>query len=46
MPPSAENPIATILVVDDSGADRSLAEHTLEEEGYLVVLANGGTERP
>jgi signal transduction histidine kinase len=44
MPPSAENPIATILVVDDNEAKRSLAAHTLEDEGYRVVLASGGAE--
>jgi two-component system sensor histidine kinase/response regulator len=32
----------TILVVDDNEANRSLAQHTLEDEGYRVVLATGG----
>ncbi len=33
---------STILVVDDNEANRSLAKHTLEDEGYRVVLAAGG----
>jgi signal transduction histidine kinase len=33
---------ATILVVDDNAQNRALAEATLEEEGYRVVLAAGG----
>ncbi|MEO8874180.1 MAG: response regulator, partial [Polyangiaceae bacterium] len=33
---------ASILVVDDNEANRSLARHTLEDEGYRVVLADGG----
>jgi len=46
MTPSAENPnpTATILVVDDNEANRLLAEHTLKDEGYRVVLASGGAE--
>jgi two-component system sensor histidine kinase/response regulator len=46
MTPSAENPnpTATILVVDDNEANRLLAENTLEDEGYRVVLASGGAE--
>ena len=35
---------ATILVVDDNEANRSLAQNTLEDEGYRVVLASGGQE--
>ncbi len=35
---------ATILVVDDNAANRSLAQNTLEDEGYRVVLATGGAE--
>ncbi len=35
---------ATVLVVDDNEANRSLARHTLEDEGYGVILANGGKE--
>src|SRR5580704_13571860 len=35
---------ATVLVVDDDDANRSLARHTLEDEGYRVVLASGGEE--
>jgi len=33
---------ATILVVDDNAENRALAEATLEDEGYRVVLASGG----
>ncbi len=33
---------ATVLVVDDNEANRALAESTLEDEGYRVVLANDG----
>ena len=35
---------ATVLVVDDNEANRSLALSTLEDEGYRVVLASGGAE--
>ncbi len=35
---------ATILVVDDNEANRVLAQQTLEDEGYRVVLATGGAE--
>ncbi|MDP9151171.1 MAG: hybrid sensor histidine kinase/response regulator [Myxococcota bacterium] len=41
---TSQNPAATILVVDDNEANRSLARHTLEDEGYGVVTANGGVE--
>jgi|CZKU01.1.fsa_nt_gi signal transduction histidine kinase len=34
----------TILVVDDNEANRSLARHTLEDEGFRVLLASGGEE--
>jgi len=34
----------TILVVDDNEANRLLARETLEDEGYLVLLATGGEE--
>ncbi len=44
MPRPTESPSATILVVDDNEANRSLARHTLEDEGYRVVLAAGGVE--
>jgi signal transduction histidine kinase len=37
-------PQPTILVVDDNAANRALAQHTLEDEGYRVVLASGGEE--
>jgi two-component system sensor histidine kinase/response regulator len=33
-----------ILVVDDNEANRALAKSTLEDEGYGVVLAEGGVE--
>jgi signal transduction histidine kinase len=33
---------ATILVVDDNVQNRALAQATLEDEGYRVVLASGG----
>jgi response regulator RpfG family c-di-GMP phosphodiesterase len=32
----------TVLVVDDNDANRSFAEHTLNDEGYRVVSASGG----
>jgi signal transduction histidine kinase len=35
---------ATILVVDDNEANRMLAQNTLADEGYRVVLASGGVE--
>lgn len=35
---------AKILVVDDNEANRALARSTLEDEGYVVVLARGGVE--
>jgi signal transduction histidine kinase len=35
---------ATILVVDDNEANRSLARGALEDEGYRVVVASGGEE--
>jgi two-component system, sensor histidine kinase and response regulator len=41
---AAAAPASTILVVDDNEANRSLALHTLEDEGYRVVLATGGEE--
>jgi signal transduction histidine kinase len=41
---AAVAPGATILVVDDNEANRALALHTLEDEGYRVVLATGGEE--
>jgi len=44
MPAEAEIPTATILVVDDNEQNRSLAQHTLTDEGYRVVLASGGAE--
>lgn len=33
-----------ILIVDDNEANRLLAQSTLEDEGYLVVLASGGAQ--
>ena len=44
MPSSAESPNATILVIDDNEANRMLAQNALEDEGYRVILARGGTE--
>ena len=35
---------ATILVVDDNEQNRALAQATLEDEGYRVVLATNGDE--
>ena len=35
---------ARILVVDDNEANRLLAQNTLEDEGYRIVLAPGGAE--
>jgi signal transduction histidine kinase len=35
---------ATILVVDDNEVNRALAQGTLEDEGYRVILAAGGQE--
>lgn len=40
---NSTNP-AKILVVDDNEANRLLAQQTLEDEGYQVVLATGGAE--
>ena len=40
----AEPVSGTILVIDDNEANRSLACHTLEDEGYRVVTASGGAE--
>ncbi len=34
----------TVLVVDDNEANRALAQHTLEDEGYQVLIAKGGAE--
>jgi len=31
-------PAATVLVVDDNDANRSLARHTLEDEGYRARI--------
>lgn len=33
-----------VLVVDDNEANRALAQETLEDEGYLVLLARDGEE--
>lgn len=43
-PPPPESPTSTVLVVDDNEANRSLARHTLEDEGYRVLLATNGRE--
>jgi two-component system, sensor histidine kinase and response regulator len=44
MSPPAESPTApaTILIVDDNEANRALAQSTLEDEGYRVLVASGG----
>ena len=44
MADNAETPRATVLVVDDNDANRSLARHTLEDEGYRVLEASAGEE--
>ncbi|HSY20759.1 MAG TPA: hybrid sensor histidine kinase/response regulator [Polyangiaceae bacterium] len=41
MPTPAET---TVLVVDDNEANRLLAQNTLEDEGYRVVVASNGAE--
>jgi signal transduction histidine kinase len=35
-------PLRTVLVVDDNAENRALARATLEDEGFRVVLADGG----
>ncbi len=42
--PATSTQLATILVVDDNEANRALAQGTLEDEGYRVILARGGAE--
>jgi two-component system, sensor histidine kinase and response regulator len=42
--PETGEPRATILVVDDNEANRLLARDTLEDEGYVVILADGGAQ--
>ncbi len=44
MPDPPDTPPATVLVVDDNDANRSLARHTLEDEGYRVLEASAGEE--
>jgi two-component system sensor histidine kinase/response regulator len=44
MPETPDTPHSTVLVVDDNEANRSLARHTLEDEGYRVLEASGGEE--
>ena len=44
MPEPPDTPHATVLVVDDNEANRLLARHTLEDEGYRVLEASGGEE--
>lgn len=39
-----ESAKARILVVDDNAQNRDLAQATLEDEGYEVLLASGGEE--
>lgn len=38
------DPGSTILVVDDNAENRALARATLEDEGYVVILARSGLE--
>jgi two-component system sensor histidine kinase/response regulator len=40
----AKIPVPKILVVDDNAQNRALAQATLEDEGYQVILANDGNE--
>jgi signal transduction histidine kinase len=44
MPDPPATPRATVLVVDDNDANRSLARHTLEDEGYRVLEAAAGED--
>jgi signal transduction histidine kinase len=44
MPDTPDTLYATVLVVDDNDANRSLARHTLEDEGYRVLEASAGEE--
>ena len=44
MASAPQAPSPSILVVDDNEANRELARHTLEDEGYRVILASGGEE--
>lgn len=41
---NSEKAAGTVLVVDDNEANRALAQHTLADEGYEVVLAGDGAE--
>jgi two-component system, sensor histidine kinase and response regulator len=43
-PVPSESAPSTVLVVDDNEANRSLARHTLEDEGYRVLVAASGQE--
>jgi CheY-like chemotaxis protein len=40
----SKTPAPKILVVDDNAQNRALAQATLEDEGYDVILANDGNE--
>jgi two-component system sensor histidine kinase/response regulator len=40
----SKTPVPKILVVDDNAQNRALAQATLEDEGYQVILANDGDE--
>ncbi len=44
MEQSEHGAAARILIVDDNEANRLLAQGTLEDEGYEVLLATGGAE--
>jgi two-component system sensor histidine kinase/response regulator len=43
-PMDSKPPIPKILVVDDNAQNRALAQATLEDEGYEVILASDGNE--
>lgn len=36
--------VASVLVIDDNEANRTLARHALEDEGHRVILASSGAE--
>jgi signal transduction histidine kinase len=44
MPNEIDTSNVTILVIDDNESNRLLAQGTLEDEGYRVVLASGGAD--
>jgi two-component system sensor histidine kinase/response regulator len=42
MPENSDPPRTTILVADDNEGNRKLAESALEDEGYRVIVVDGG----